>query len=96
MAAITAYALWLIISKFINEKFDTVTDPKKIKFWRNLQWVTSAWLWAAWLMHDVANIALFAEKFRLYTVADYSDIFYSITILHFLCSWRSNTKGCFR
>src|SRR6056300_1652565 len=38
VAAVSAYAIWLVISKFINEKFDTVTDPKQIKLWRNLQW----------------------------------------------------------
>ncbi|MDC1148828.1 hypothetical protein OAT00_04090 [Pelagibacteraceae bacterium] len=62
VAAVSAYTIWLVISKFINEKFDTVTDPKQIKLWRNLQWVTSAWLWAAWLMHDVANIAVYLPR----------------------------------
>ncbi len=62
VAAITAYFIWLGISKFINEKFDTITDPFQIKLWRNLKWLTSAWLWATWLMHDVANIAVYLPR----------------------------------
>ena len=47
-------------TKFINEKFDEVSD-KWIGFWRNSVWVSSAYLWAVWLSHDVANIAVFSH-----------------------------------
>ncbi len=57
LAAILAYVCWIAISKFINEKFDEITTEWKIAFWRNAVWVTAAFLWATWLMHDVANIA---------------------------------------
>ena len=42
IAAIVAYICWIVISKFINEKFDEITDKWKISFWRNAVWVTSA------------------------------------------------------
>ena len=62
LAAIAAYVCWIAISKFINEKFDEITDQWKIAFWRNAVWVTSAFLWATWLMHDVANIAVYLPR----------------------------------
>ena len=62
VAAIAAYVCWIGISKFINEKFDEITTNWKIAFWRNSVWVTAAFLWATWLMHDVANIAVYLPR----------------------------------
>jgi len=62
IAAIVAYACWIVISKFINEKFDEITTQWKISFWRNAVWITSAFLWATLLMHDVANIAVYLPR----------------------------------
>ena len=62
LAAIAAYVCWVVISKFINEKFDEITTQWKISFWRNAVWVSSAYLWAAWLSHDVANIAVYLPR----------------------------------
>ena len=62
LAAVAAYVCWIVISKFINEKFDEVTTEWKIAFWRNAVWVSSAYLWAAWLSHDVANIAVYLPR----------------------------------
>ena len=62
LAAVIAYVCWVCISKFINEKFDEITTGWKITFWRNAVWVSSAYLWAAWLMHDVANIAVYLPR----------------------------------
>ena len=62
IAAVFAYICWIAISKYINEKFDEITVQWKIGFWRNAVWVTSAFLWATWLMHDVANIAVYLPR----------------------------------
>ena len=62
IAAVAAYICWIVISKIINEKFDEVTTGWKISFWRNAVWVSSAYLWAAWLSHDVANIAVYLPR----------------------------------
>ena len=62
LAAVVAYICWIAISKFINEKFDEITTQWKIAFWRNAVWVSSAYLWAAWLSHDVANIAVYLPR----------------------------------
>ena len=61
LAAMLAYICWVVISKFINEKFDEVSD-KWIGFWRNSVWITSGWLWWVWLSHDVANIAVYLPR----------------------------------
>lgn len=62
VAAATAYICWIVISKFINEKLDDITDKKQISFWRNSVWLTSGWLWWIWLSHDVANIAVYLPR----------------------------------
>ena len=62
VAAVAAYVCWIGISKFINEKFDEITTHWKITFWRNSVWITTAFLWATWLMHDVANIAVYLPR----------------------------------
>ncbi len=62
IAASAAYIVWFVVSKYINEKDDEITDPKRQAFWRNSQWVASGFLWATWLMHDVANIAVFLPR----------------------------------
>jgi len=62
IAAGAAYICWIVISKFINEKFDEVTGEGKIAFWRNSVWISSAYLWAVWLSHDVANIAVYLPR----------------------------------
>ena len=59
VAAITAYLVWIILERFINEKTD---HPENRKFWRVSQWVSSGWLWSAWLQHDMANIAVFLPR----------------------------------
>mgnify|MGYP003322792669 FL=1 len=59
VAALSAYLIWVVLERYINEKKD---HPEHIKFWRVGQWVTSGWLWFAWLQHDMANIAVFLPR----------------------------------
>ena len=42
---------WIVISKFINEKYDIV---KHTTAWRVGQWFTTGFLWYTWLSHDMA------------------------------------------
>ena len=58
-AAIIAYIIWIVISRYINEKFDKVEN---IKRWRVFQWLTTGFLWYTWLSHDMANIAVFLPR----------------------------------
>ena len=61
LAAVVAYALWLIISRFMNEKYNMVKKENRLK-WRVLQWGATGFLWYSWLSHDMANIAVFLPR----------------------------------
>ena len=62
LAAMVAYVCWIVVSRFINEKFDELKGDFWISSWRNSVWVTSGWLWWVWLSHDVANIAVYLPR----------------------------------
>lgn len=61
VAAVSAYLLWLILSRFINEKFNTVKREHRT-YWRTGQWIATGFLWFMWLSHDMANIAVFLPR----------------------------------
>ncbi len=61
LAAISAYVLWMLLSYFINEKFNTVKQGQRA-FWRTAQWLSTGFLWFSWLSHDMANIAVFLPR----------------------------------
>lgn len=61
VACVVAYALWMVISRFINEKYDKVKKEHRIH-WRVLQWVATGFLWYSWLSHDMANIAVYLPR----------------------------------
>lgn len=61
VAAITAFGLWFLISKIINEHEHMATDKEK-EVWRWILWVSTGFLWASWLSHDMANIAVYLPR----------------------------------
>ena len=61
LAAIVAYALWMIVARILNEKYDKVKKERRV-FWRSLQWLSTGFLWFSWLSHDMANIAVFLPR----------------------------------
>ncbi len=61
IAAIVGYTLWMVISRFMNEKYNMVKKENRTK-WRVLQWVATGFLWYSWLSHDMANIAVFLPR----------------------------------
>ena len=61
VAAVAAYAIWIIITKIVDEKNDPVKEEHK-PYWRMAQWVTTGFLWWTWLSHDMANIAVFLPR----------------------------------
>ena len=56
VAVDTAYALWLGITKILDE--DKPVKEEHKKYWRIGQWFTTGFLWWTWLSHDMANIVL--------------------------------------
>jgi len=61
LSAMVAYVLWIVLSKFINEKFNTVKKGTR-KYWSTAQWLSTGFLWFSWLSHDMANIAVFLPR----------------------------------
>ena len=61
VAATTAYAVWFILARFINEKEKIISD-KASRNWRIAQWCSTGLLWYMWLSHDMANIAVFLPR----------------------------------
>lgn len=62
-----AFGLWFLISKFIDEHDHMATDREK-EMWRWAQWVGTGFLWSTWLMHDMANIAVYLPRVMDLTV----------------------------
>ena len=60
VAAVAAYALWLGITKILDEN-KPVKEEHKV-YWRVGQWFTTGFLWWTWLSHDMANIAVFLPR----------------------------------
>lgn len=61
VAAVVAYAIWMVVARFLNEKYDKVKKEHRT-LWRVLQWLATAFLWYSWLSHDMANIAVFLPR----------------------------------
>ena len=60
VAAVAAYALWLGITKILDE--DKPVKEEHKKYWRIGQWFTTGFLWWTWLSHDMANSAVFLPR----------------------------------
>lgn len=58
VAFIVAIIVWYIIAKFITK----YAKGKPAPYWRILQWITSGFLWSAWIMQDAANVAIFLPR----------------------------------
>lgn len=61
LAAICSYFVWLVLSRFINEKFNKVKREHRV-YWRIIQWFATGFLWVSWLTHDMANIGVFLPR----------------------------------
>ena len=61
VAALSAYLIWVLLERWIDEKSSKPT-LQRVKYWRIAQWITSGWLFFAWLQHDLANIAVFLPR----------------------------------
>ena len=60
LAAVTAFTLWFVLSRFLDEHLPVKDEHKKM--WRVGQWLTTGFLWFTWLSHDMANIAVFLPR----------------------------------
>jgi len=60
LAAISAYLIWTLLSKVLNER--TKVPENKKNFWRRFQWISTGFLWFMWLSHDIANVFVFLPR----------------------------------
>lgn len=60
LAAVSAYILWIILSKFLDER--SPVSIKNRQRWRISQWLATCFLWHQWLAHDIANVAVFLPR----------------------------------
>ena len=60
IAAASAYVLWMILSRFLDERAPVAKKNKRR--WRLAQWVATCFLWSQWLAHDIANVAVFLPR----------------------------------
>ena len=60
LAAVVAYGLWFLITKFLNE--DSEVPKGHEKRWRVAQWLATGFLWHQWLAHDIANVAVYLPR----------------------------------
>ena len=60
LAAIVAYCLWTVLSKFLNEKEKVRKERKRL--WKIGQWLATGFLWHQWLSHDIANVAVYLPR----------------------------------
>ena len=61
VAAISAYLIWIVLSRYINERYNKVRAEHRA-YWRVAQWGATGFLWFSWLSHDMANIAVFLPR----------------------------------
>ena len=60
IAAVAAYAIWMVMSRYLNEK-EKVSEDKR-KFWSIAQWFSTGFLWYMWLSHDIANVFVYLPR----------------------------------
>lgn len=64
-AFLTSYIIWYLLSQYRNKNKIANEDKvhnKNDKYWLVIQWITTGFLWMAWLMQDIANIAVFLPR----------------------------------
>tara|TARA_R110002096_G_scaffold159505_2_gene325417 strand:- start:1488 stop:2441 length:954 start_codon:yes stop_codon:yes gene_type:complete len=60
VAAFAAYAIWMVVSRFLDEK-QPVKEERK-RYWSIVQWFSTGFLWYMWLSHDIANIFVYLPR----------------------------------
>ncbi|WCL49235.1 hypothetical protein [Leptospira sp. GIMC2001] len=64
IAFFAAIIIWAILAKLDPHEYeeDHLPDPVSERRWSNLQWLSTIYLWIAWLLQDTANIAVYLPR----------------------------------
>ena len=60
VAAVAAYGIWMVLTRFFNERNKVKEEHKK--YWTIAQWASTGFLWHMWLSHDIANIFVYLPR----------------------------------
>lgn len=61
IALCVAFLLWQVI-RFVIDENKPIYSSRRRRFWRISQWIATMFLWSQWLMHDMANIAIYLPR----------------------------------
>ncbi len=63
VAIVVGYLVyWLVAAKAEKYFIRTADEERPKAYWTVLQWVSTGFLWSQWLMHDLANIFIYAPS----------------------------------
>ncbi len=64
LAFLSAIVIWAILAKVDPQEYyeEHTPDPVSERKWSRLQWISTIYLWIAWLFQDTANIAVFIPR----------------------------------
>jgi len=64
IAFVLSIVIWAILAKLDPHEYeeDHMPNPVEERRWSNLQWISTIYLWVAWLLQDTANIAVYLPR----------------------------------
>jgi hypothetical protein len=64
IAFLLAIIIWAVLANLDPHEYteDHMPDPVSERRWSNLQWISTIYLWVAWLLQDTANIAVYLPR----------------------------------
>ncbi len=60
VAAVVAFGVWYVLAYILDELQPAKQTSRK--YWVVAQWLGTGFLWSQWLMHDMANIAVYLPR----------------------------------
>ncbi|GAB4436997.1 MAG: hypothetical protein OHK0011_20060 [Turneriella sp.] len=64
IAFLSGIAVWGLLAQIDAKAYKKDKEPskKQKRFWGGMQWISTLYLWLAWLLQDTANIAVFLPR----------------------------------
>lgn len=89
LAFAAAILIWQAITRLLDKRFiDNPITPSEKRNWTILQWASTGFLWAQWLIQDFANIYVYLPR-----GLDGSTIFLSLAILLAMLAYIFYSRG---
>ena len=89
LAFALAIIVWQAITRLLDKRFiENPITPREKSIWVTLQWCSTGFLWAMWLIQDFANIYVYLPR-----EIDGTTIFLSLTILLAMLAYIFYSRG---